>query len=55
MPPGLANLGNTCYMNSTIQCLGVAPEFRKAIKEFTPPAGGGFGGGARSEEVGGEA
>lgn len=31
---GLVNLGNTCYLNSTVQCLGRVPEFRKALKDL---------------------
>lgn len=34
LPAGLANLGNTCYMNATIQCLRVVPELRKALQRF---------------------
>lgn len=36
MPAGLTNLGNTCYMNATIQCLKTVPEFKQALMEFTP-------------------
>uniref|UniRef100_A0A2L2Y6Q4 Ubiquitin carboxyl-terminal hydrolase n=1 Tax=Parasteatoda tepidariorum TaxID=114398 RepID=A0A2L2Y6Q4_PARTP len=35
LPPGLTNLGNTCYMNATIQCLKTVPELREALKKFT--------------------
>ena len=33
---GLVNLGNTCYMNSTVQCLRHMPELRHAIEVATP-------------------
>ena len=32
---GLENLGNTCYLNSSIQCLGRVTELRDALKEYT--------------------
>lgn len=34
LPAGLINLGNTCYLNSTIQCLRSVPELREQLKSF---------------------
>jgi len=37
MPAGLENLGNTCYMNSTIQCLSRVKELKNALKTMPSP------------------
>merc|ERR1719398_649082 len=36
MPAGLQNLGNTCYLNATVQCLKTVPELRSALTRFSP-------------------
>lgn len=34
IPTGLTNLGNTCYMSATVQCLRTVPELREALKKY---------------------
>ena len=36
---GLENAGNTCYMNSSIQCLYRVPEVREALKLYDASPG----------------
>merc|ERR1719298_142233 len=40
-PGGLTNLGNTCYLNSTLQCLKAIPEFTTSLRRFEAGQGGG--------------
>lgn len=34
MPAGLQNLGNSCYLNATLQCFRAVPELRDGLKRY---------------------
>ncbi len=46
LPAGLENLGNTCYMNATVQALKRVNELKDSLKNYSEPlgSGAGFGG-----------
>lgn len=33
-PAGLVNMGNTCYLNSVVQCLRVIPQFQSSLQSY---------------------
>ena len=50
-PPGLRNLGATCYLNSQFQCLAQNPAFVDGVFSWIGGGVGGSAGGSRMDQV----
>lgn len=51
-PSGLVNLGNTCYLNSVVQCLRVIPQLRSGLSRYSAGPAAAQGGAARTQTNG---